>query len=1112
MIQEQNIKFLESQVMDDIDNGGGAATNKEIVDGRMNNIFDDISDLDRAYGRFNLRKLFLAVRTLSTDLYGGAKTAITALPADPAISYTMFSRRDPFDRRSDAANQVEAYLHKSIGWHSLLFGNHMQNMRTLTTFQRIGTRLPPLGKTLCIVQNEGLSTEMEQYVRVVDVDVEERTFEYFDSSGNLRTFHRWVVTHTLSDPLRYDFTGHEPGPTMAASFSNRAMIRDTYVVDAAVYYGTRPLRDAAAIGDDRVRADSIFSQLVPSAETENALINQPLNPQMIVSVDAGARGMVEVPQQAHTKSISVTAENRRTTWVETLAPIPMPGTFTLSYMAMGNWYQLSDDGNGALVGDDPMLGAGTISYANGSLYVTLGVLPDADSEIILIWASPVHYQAFVGHPDIDTAIELEFSLGEAFQPGTLTLSWLVGGQTRTASTALNGIITDDATSEAIGYASHVAGEFWLRLTELPDYNSKLGVDYEKQDRIERTFSSVSVVNGLVTVNLGEAVEPNSVQTRWMVESKTKVSRKIVNQHAITIGGFNSARVWAEQAPPNATLQRYRNYVGDDGAGYWDGADGTINYSTGQMTIGVWPEVAEASWTTIDGSTWNNTNVRIQTTEVSHLFLANTFTAWYVPAGAQNTAVSYELDMPPLRFRILPRLADSSVVPGSVRFSYNGKTYDDREGTLYTDIDPITGAGTPAGAINYLDGWVTLDYYASGSGAVSVTSLLGVWGEWTAEDAFFRTEASPLKPEALQLVALTAEGEQVIATADAQGQFTHPKVTGTINYNLGVARLQFTEPMIPSSLSYNAVAYSYLPLDADILGIEPVRLPADGRVPIFRRGNVVLIMHHAETAPATVSTGGTISCGRTRISWVRLIDANGETIRDNYELDRENGIVTITDATGMAMPITVRHTVSDLRVATDVQITGHISLSRPLSHDYPAEEALVASCLIQGDRRARVLDVWDQSSWNSVWSDLHGTPATATLNLIDHPIVVTNEGCDTDRWVLRWLSSTSVELISERRGIIWTGTYTAGGADIAPINSRTRTWDEELQEWVGGTPYLVIPGAANGGGWSAGNVLRINTEGAISDIWIARAINQSDEPMDDGEDGCEIYALGNIDRP
>ena len=49
-IQEQSIQFLESQVMADVPEGGGAATGTVIIDGEMNNVFEDISDLDRTMG------------------------------------------------------------------------------------------------------------------------------------------------------------------------------------------------------------------------------------------------------------------------------------------------------------------------------------------------------------------------------------------------------------------------------------------------------------------------------------------------------------------------------------------------------------------------------------------------------------------------------------------------------------------------------------------------------------------------------------------------------------------------------------------------------------------------------------------------------------------------------------------------------------------------------------------------------------------------------------------------------------------------------------------------------------------------------------------------------
>ena len=52
-----DIKLVASQVMDDVPEGGGAPTATVITDGTSNAIFPDISELDRAGGRVNLRKV-----------------------------------------------------------------------------------------------------------------------------------------------------------------------------------------------------------------------------------------------------------------------------------------------------------------------------------------------------------------------------------------------------------------------------------------------------------------------------------------------------------------------------------------------------------------------------------------------------------------------------------------------------------------------------------------------------------------------------------------------------------------------------------------------------------------------------------------------------------------------------------------------------------------------------------------------------------------------------------------------------------------------------------------------------------------------------------------------
>ncbi len=568
---------------------------------------------------------------------------------------------------------------------------------------------------------------------------------------------------------------------------------------------------------------------------------------------------------------------------------------------------------------------------------------------------------------------------------------------------------------------------------------------------------------------------------------------------------------------------------DDGLGKLPSTQtgGSINYATGAihfMPTDVWTAKTWSSTSSTDSATpsgagsgsesgsWGERNF------TDNWSSGSLIRALYQRADAIPVAASTTLAPQPIRLNLTPYSADA-ILPGSVTFVFAGATYTDNTGLLYAN-------GVPAGNINYTTGECDLTWWPAGVPATfDLLGLLTIQGEWTAIDATFRAGAAPIKPEALQVTVPTAEGTFLIGTADATGAITGAGLRGQVDYEHGTAWVEFGDmgddpeytglpPIpqvwlptpVPAGLArYNAVAFSYLPLDADVLGIDPVRLPSDGRVPIYRPGDVVMVMHSAETAPATVANGGTIDCGRTRLAWVRVIDATGASAPSGYTLDRATGIVTFTDVSGMTMPVTVRHTVGDLRQITDAQISGHLTLARPLSHPYPAEDAIVASCLIHGDRRARVSAVWDQATWNGTWADtLVGSESLAALDVIAHPIEVTNEGAETERWLLRWTSTTNVELIGERRGLVYSGPFTA---DIAPINPRTRNTDG-----TGGAPYLHIPLAANGGGWSAGNVVRINTVGALADIWIARSIQQSDIPLGDGEDGVELYALGNIDRP
>lgn len=1099
-ILEHNIVFVESQVMDDVPEGGGAATGRAIEDGRMNNVFPDISDLDRAYGRFNLRKVFLAVRTLSTDMYSGAKTVVTALPQDDALGYTLFSSGDPFDTRSDAADRVAAYLYKGPTWRGYLLENHIAGMRAISVLQRIGSPLPPVGKTLCLVLHEGTPSEVEQYVRVTEVSVAVATFtDGTLSSGEDLTFDRWIVTLSLSDALRADFPGHVAARADSAyTYTGKTRIRDTTVADAASYFGAQPLTVPANVGDTTVRAASMYASLVPSSQTERPLVNRPLTPTATVTVSAGSR-MVEIAQQAHTHGLRVTAESRALNWVTPLNPLPAPGALNLSYRANGIWYDLADDGEGVLAGSDAALGAGTVNYTTGALAVTLGALPDAGSTIVLAWGSPAHYVSLV--PESPAPARMVFEspdLVGPIVPGSVMVTWTSPrqgdnpGTVYTATDATAGTISGNGMSGTIDYS---APRIALDIVPI-DAGSDVVVSYERVGVSNPAPPGSSVLSW----TFGVAVRPRTV--RVPVSAEFAFGPRYA-ELADSLGDGN-LRIAAGDLEFASTIV------------------GTVDYATGDVVVTAPTATAtERVWTqSAPGSGLYGWFPQQTAAAPIAVDWSRAIAGGVVTAFAASASQTVPVDSAPA-VRVGLATSAPALVPGSLEIQYGGKTYVDRAGVLYTDITAGNPGGIPAGTVGYASRDVLITRSPPGTtGTPVITSALGRYGDWTATEMTFRIESSPVKPQSLTITATTSgtgsysNSEQITATSDPDGNIVGAWAVGEVNYEMGVATVRFganaagevTIPreVDPASVRYSAVSYRYLPLDADILGIDAVRLPADGRVPIYRPGDLVMVMHTAETAPQNAINGTTIHCGRARLAWAKVVDADGVVRRTGYMVDRAAGLVVFTDVAGMAMPVRVRHTVGDLRQVTDAQITGEIALSRPLTHDYPAGEAIVSSCLLHGDRRARVSAVWDQAIWNGTWSDtLAGSEATASLDVIAHPIELTNEGAETERWLLRWTSTTNVELIGQRRGLVYSGPF---NADVAPINPRTRAADGS-----GGVPYLRIPVAANGGGWAAGNVVRINTVGALADIWIARSIQQSDEPLDDGADGVEICVLGNIDR-
>lgn len=265
-ILSSQIVLAESQVMADTEDGGGRMSGEVVQDGQVNNTMPDVSRLDRVYGRVNLRKLFLSVRSANQDTLLGSHTIMLRNPADPRVCVTLFQTGSHTDRRDNARDRIESYVVKATQAQFWLWGNQLAGQRSISCLQRLDDTPPEPGEVYCLSGGGN-----EQYVRVTGVEVEVRTFTVL-IGNNYQTFKLQTLTVELANQLGEDYIGSNPAPT--GKSSGAATILSTQVADAARYYGAQFLSDDAAPGDLNIKVNSVYNNLVPSAQSETALTDR----------------------------------------------------------------------------------------------------------------------------------------------------------------------------------------------------------------------------------------------------------------------------------------------------------------------------------------------------------------------------------------------------------------------------------------------------------------------------------------------------------------------------------------------------------------------------------------------------------------------------------------------------------------------------------------------------------------------------------------------------------------------------------------------------------------------------------------------------------------------
>lgn len=831
-------------------------------------------------------------------------------------------------------------------------------------------------------------------------------------------------------------------------------------------------------------------------------------------------------QVGDTASTPVTINNRSYIWSRNINPPPAPGSMLVSYRAQGRWYDLRDSGDGILRGASAAHGSGSVNFVTGSVEISTGELPDVGSSVLFAWGGTARY---FNRADQLPSAKMLLTLSQAAVPASLSLKWN-DGAAKTAVSDARGNITGDWTGK---YDSKTRE---LRIDTGANFNHPAGaLDITAQystGAVQTTNIALSVLSAAGKVSFSAAgVLPNTVSITYelaMPSSYGEIDSNLLSKRGQKLEATVTDDGLGNIINKNGVVVGTLDYATGSGS-----FDPSLTFNLPKAIIGaatevVWPtggrngivfELPTKTTFYVAGYTYHDVVCSLSTASVTAAVLTSF-------ADNSASAVTDTLASGAIEIDLLPDYAEI-VTPSSVNFNWAGKNYFDREGRLYTDLNPATGAAVAVGAIDYQSARATLTtwQWIDDSPTVLKSLLTSLTGN-PVDKVTFRTPSAPLRPESLNIWATAVDGTRVSAVANAQSSLKSANIEGVVDLEYGVASVQFgamvtaagneSEPwfnadtvvegkiwrpkqVFAETITYNASSYSYLPIDSNVVKIDTVRLPQDGRIPIFRRGDTIIIGNRQTTDIGSAHTGGqTITLPRNDLTRIAVVDADDKNVNaELWDYDLAAGTITWRtplDLSSYKMPLSVNHAQEERNRITQADIDGTLTLLFAMGRSYPIADTYVSSVLIGGDLQVRVSVPFTQRNWNNKWSDEPvGDLLLNKLNIRDYPMVLTDDGAINERWLIRMTGTSTFELYGETLGFVMRGDTLT---DLKPPNPAS------------GKPYFTIPKQAFGADapWAAQDIIRFNTWGTLLPILVLCAVQPNPNPPT-GTDGYTMCLYG-----
>ncbi len=525
-IETNNLVLYKSERLTDTSDGGGKYSGQIVIDGESNNLFPDVSELDRTMGRVSMRKIIAGVNNQDTDALMGSTVFISKNPEDPNVSALLFSTRSHTDTRDAAQNRLENYLAKGAQAVGSLLDTAYSGMKSFQVAMGKNETENSIGDTIVLVVDEGTVNEFAQYVRITSVETRTATLRVNNNDVEYK-----IATYSFQDPLSRDFVG----VTASQWYSNvkpATTLRDSIVADAGVYNASVALADDVAVGSFTVQAESIFSQLIPSSQTETPLLDLNAvseNPALI----AGNSGTI-------TTQFTTNVNTAQSLYIGS-GVMPASVAFTL--------FGQNITDNGGTLRTATGTQVGTIDYQTGRIVWTNAIGSGNATISITFKPASAPVQPFESYalPVTQNNQSTNWTgvLVPIPAPGALSVSFMAQGKFYVLKDNGTGRLVGANESIGSGSINYATGTWLLTTGALPDVGTPILLQWGSPIT---TFAraDLSVLPAAIDFNLGQlGIAASSVTVTWQLEGVEKT----------------------------ATSNAQGQFVGD--------AIGTINYATGE---------------------------------------------------------------------------------------------------------------------------------------------------------------------------------------------------------------------------------------------------------------------------------------------------------------------------------------------------------------------------------------------------------------------------------------------------------------------------------------------------------------------------------------------------